>query len=214
MKFIHKLFGLLATTWKNGWSVHKFFFAKFMNTPPTLKKLPGLSAGTQQDGRYVLEIASRFLTHNKTPYKVFVYILLVSLVVGCQAPLTSTPTPGLGLASLTWTLWPLDVIMVLSTTSLKTTPTGTETLEGRAAEVYQVSGNVSDDPTGMIASLGQPISRSDGTVWVDQETGALLKLQIDCETDVKDASGTVRGRSPGSLQISVTQIGRVRVEMK
>ncbi len=128
--------------------------------------------------------------------------------------INGTPTPGLGLASLTWTMWPLDGITVLGVSSLKTEPAGTEMIDGRVAEVYQLSGKVSDDPTGMIATFGQPIAQSDGKIWIDQESGALIKLLIDYEVDVKDTSGTVQGRASGSLEISVTQIGAVKVELK
>ena len=111
-------------------------------------------------------------------------------------------------------MWPLDVIMVLSICSLITAPAGTQTIDGRVTEVYQVSGKVSDDPTGMIAAFGQSISQSAGKVWVDQATGSLTKLQIDYEMDVKDSAGTVQGHAPASLEITITQIGAVRVELK
>jgi hypothetical protein len=128
--------------------------------------------------------------------------------------INGTPTPGLGMKALAWAMWPLDVIMVLSISSLKTAPAGTETIDGRATEVYQISGKASDDPTGMIAAFGQSISQSAGKVWVDQATGGLTKLQIDYEMDVKDSAGTVKGHAPASLEITVTQIGAVRVELK
>ncbi len=49
---------------------------------------------------------------------------------------------------------------------------------------------------------------------MDQETGGLVKLQIDYEMDAKDASGVVKGPAQRSLEIGVTRVGKVSVELK
>jgi hypothetical protein len=121
--------------------------------------------------------------------------------------------PGLGMAGLAWVSWPLDVVMALSIGSLKTTPAGTETLDGRSAEVYQLDGKVSDDPTGMLAGMGFGFNAARGTVWVDAATGALVKAVLDYEKDVKDTSGAVVGQGNGHMDITITGVGKVTVKL-
>jgi hypothetical protein len=88
---------------------------------------------------------------------------------------------------------------------------GTETLEGRTAEVYAVDSSGSDG--GVLGGLEIPIRMARGTVWVDGETGALLKAALDYQADVKDTSGSLQGSGPGHLDIVVTQVGRVSVAL-
>ncbi len=120
-------------------------------------------------------------------------------------------SPDLGLTSVTWSTWPINAELVLGLGSLKTTSTGTETVEGRPAEVYTLGGSTANDPTGMLAAMGMPITDLKGQVWVDQATGALLKAVIDYSAEVKDSSGN-KATGPGHLEVTVSQVGQVTVK--
>ncbi len=117
----------------------------------------------------------------------------------------------LGLTAVTWSTWPINAELVLGVGSLKTTPAGTETLEGRTAEVYTLGGSTANDPTGMLAAAGLPVTDLKGQVWVDQATGALLKAVLDYSSQLADSSGN-KTMGPGHLEITVTQVGQVTVK--
>ena len=117
----------------------------------------------------------------------------------------------LGLTAVTWSTWPINAELVLGLGSLKTTPAGNETLEGRPAEVYTLGGSTANDPTGMLAAVGMPVTDLKGQVWVDQATGALLKAVLDYTGQVTDSSGN-KTTGPGHLEITVTQVGQVTVK--
>jgi hypothetical protein len=117
-----------------------------------------------------------------------------------------------GMAYLAWVSWPLDAVSAVGIGAMRSEPAGTATIAGRPAEVYRVRGTAADDPTGMLAAFGVPVRTTDGTVWVDQATGALLKADIDYVADVKDGSKT-HGTAKGSLTIVVTGVGETRVSM-
>lgn len=114
---------------------------------------------------------------------------------------------GVSLASMAWLTWQLNAVVALGIGSFQTTPAGTETLDGRTAEVYRLAGKLSDDKTGTFASFGVPITSVTGTVWVDATTGALLKATLDYAADVKDTSGAVQGSGNGHIDIVVSRIG-------
>jgi hypothetical protein len=117
-----------------------------------------------------------------------------------------------GLASIAWLSWPLDAVVGIGIGSLRTEAAGTAEVDGRPAEVYRIKGSVKDDPSGMFASFGLPITSTDGTVWVDQATGALLKADVRYVADVKDADGK-HGSSKGSFSVEVTKAGAVTVAL-
>ena len=120
-------------------------------------------------------------------------------------------SPGLGLASLSWSMWYIDPVMIISIGSLDTTLAGTESMEGRTVEVYEISGSSADDTSGYMSGLGVNLTRTAGTMWVDQETGGLIKAIFEYDEDIKDDSGTVKGNATGHFEIVVTQIGEVTV---
>ncbi len=116
-------------------------------------------------------------------------------------------------AALAWALWPLNPAMVLGVGSLKAEAVGMETLEGRTADVYVLKGIQSDDTTGMLAMFGQTILKNDGKIWIDHETGALLKLVSDYQAEIKDNSGKVVGEGSGHLEVVVTKVNQVSVSL-
>jgi hypothetical protein len=51
-------------------------------------------------------------------------------------------------------------------------------------------------------------------VWLDQQTGALLKANLTYEMDIKDlGTGKVLGSGTGQVEIMVTQVGSVTVQL-
>jgi hypothetical protein len=119
--------------------------------------------------------------------------------------------PGFGMANLTWTMWQLDPVTILGVGIMGTTATGTDTLEERTVEVYELNG-ASATLEG-VGGIGLPITSVTGTVWVDQQTGALLKADLDYTADVKDTSGNTKGNGSGHLEITITLIGNVTVSL-
>jgi hypothetical protein len=117
---------------------------------------------------------------------------------------------GTSMAKLAWVLWPLDPTVILGTGASTARAAGTELLDGRTAEVYSVDAS---GAMGGIAGVSLAVTAVSGTVWIDQETGALLKAELDYQADVKDADGNVMGSGDGRLEITVTQVGRVTVSL-
>jgi len=112
------------------------------------------------------------------------------------------------MTGLAWVLWPLDPAVILGTGASTAQPAGTEMLEGRTAEVYTVD---SVGQVGAIAGASLHVTAVSGTVWIDQETGALLKAELDYTAEVKDDDGNVMGSGTGRLEIYVTRVGQVTV---
>jgi hypothetical protein len=122
------------------------------------------------------------------------------------------PVQGFGMASLSWLMWPLDPLAIFSVGSSGAALQGTETIEGRPAEVYTLTGAGAPPSLGGLG-LGTPVTSAEGTVWVDQATGALVMAVIDYEADVKDDGGVVQGQGSGHLEIRVTGIDTVSVTL-
>jgi hypothetical protein len=120
--------------------------------------------------------------------------------------------PGIGMARLTWAMWPLDPTAILGAGVSGATLTGTETLDGRIAEVYTVEGTGTGQAGGGMG-LALPVASATGQVWVDQQTGALLKAVLDYEADVMDADGQSQGSGSGHLEIEITRVGQVAVTL-
>lgn len=95
------------------------------------------------------------------------------------------------------------------------TSQGGESIDGRAAEKYGVDS--ANAPPGVMGILGGiiNITASRGTAWVDQETGALLKATLDYEQKFIDPEDpdTVLGTGSGHVEILVTQVGQVTVQL-
>jgi hypothetical protein len=113
--------------------------------------------------------------------------------------------------SLTWDMWSLTPELLIVIGSAGATLAGTETLEGRSVEVYDLIG----DGTALSGATGMalPASFVSGKVWIDQQTGALLKAELEYMADAKDSSGNIKGNGAGRLQINVTLIDQVTVKL-
>lgn len=118
--------------------------------------------------------------------------------------------------TMEWAMWPLNVIFPISIATTGVELAGTETVEGRTAEVYQVDS--AKAPAGVMDAMKSfmmvPVTGSRGTMWVDQETGALLKASLTFEADVVDnQTKAVLGSGPGTLEVTVSQIGQAPVKL-
>jgi hypothetical protein len=117
--------------------------------------------------------------------------------------------PGVSFNSLAWSLWTLDPVMIISSGASGATAAGTEELDGRTAEIYDLNGTGS--ALAGVTGIGLQITSVTGKVWIDQQSGALLKAVLDYQAEVNDSGGNLKGNGSGHLEISVTQIGNVTV---
>jgi len=116
---------------------------------------------------------------------------------------------------LTWALMPLGVGIPLVVAATGPTPQGGDSIDGRAAEKYGVDS--ANAPAGVMGMLGGiiNITASRGTAWVDQETGALLQTVLDYEQKFTDPENpdTVLGTGSGHVEVLVTRVGQVTVQL-
>jgi hypothetical protein len=125
--------------------------------------------------------------------------------------------PGSVMLSTKWTFWQLDLLTILSGAGMSNPAAqpGT-TLEGRPADVYSVE-SVSLGGEGKDTSFGLlPISITaiHGEVWIDHETGALLKADLEFEANVKEPGATTpSAHGSGELHLAVSRIGQVTVSL-
>ncbi|MRS02368.1 hypothetical protein EG832_03950 [bacterium] len=120
----------------------------------------------------------------------------------------------MGQVALGWAMWPLQVVMPYAfTTSVYAGKLGTEEVDGRKAIAYELDTTKADPAVlaGMEA-FGLGNFTGTGKVWIDKETGALLKLQLDYTQDIfnGDASAVV-APGTGSITMEVTKVGQVTV---
>jgi len=150
-------------------------------------------------------------TESKTPPGGSAKTSEAYLISGQEYDVVNGKVGPAGADSKTWTLWPLNLELMLATGAPGATAAGTETLEGRTAEVYELAGTGS----GLSGSSGMalPIASVSGKIWVDQQTGALLKAVLDYQAEVTDSSGNDQGSGSGHVEITVTQVGNVSVAL-
>lgn len=111
-----------------------------------------------------------------------------------------------------WSFWPLDVQFPLSVAALGPTPQGSVDFDGRTADAYAL--DTADADRMVLAALQQVthIKAARGTIWIDHETNALLKLVLDYDQELlAKPGGPVAAIAPGHIEIAVTQVGQVTV---
>jgi hypothetical protein len=125
--------------------------------------------------------------------------------------------PGSAMLSATWTLWQLDPLTILSAAGMAgpKAEAGT-TLEGRPVDVYSFD-HTGLGGTGQDSSFGLlPVSITSihGTIWIDHETGALLKADLEFEANVKQPGETTpSAHGKGEFHLAVSQIGKTTVAL-
>ena len=118
---------------------------------------------------------------------------------------------------MTWLSWPLDVVEPLSLAGMGPEAQGSEVIDGRAADKFAID-TAKANPAGLemlkgMLPMNPEISEAHGTVWLDQETGGLVKLVIDYTGAFKDASGNAVGTGSGHIEITISQVGKVTVSL-
>jgi hypothetical protein len=132
-------------------------------------------------------------------------------------PVGGTIQPGSAMLSATWSLWQLDPLTILSAVGMADpqAEAGT-TLEGRQVDVYSVD-NTGLGGTGQDSSFGLlpvAITSIKGTIWIDHETGALLKADLQFEANVKQpGESTPSAHGAGEFHLAVSQIGKTTVAL-
>jgi len=116
-----------------------------------------------------------------------------------------------------WLSWPLDVLGPLGMAGMGAEAQGSEAISGRSADKVAID-TAKADPASLemakgMMPLNPEISEAHGTIWLDHETNAMLKLVIDYIGAFKDSSGNMVGSTPGHIEIVVSQIGQVMVSL-
>jgi hypothetical protein len=115
-----------------------------------------------------------------------------------------------------WATWSLDLLSPFSVATAGSQSAGTEVLDGRGAEVYDVDS--AKAPPGVLEMfkgfMPTPVSHAWGRVWVDQATGALLKAEIEYEAEfTAEGNGNLLGKGSGRVELQVTRIDNVEVRL-
>lgn len=119
--------------------------------------------------------------------------------------------PGFGM-EIAWVSLPLELLGATAIGGAGATAQGQESVNGRTADKFDI--NSDKVPAGVMAILGSNIDKLRGTVWVDQQTGALLKLNADYELSVsKMGSQEVAGKGPRHVELVVSNVGSTTVTL-
>lgn len=122
---------------------------------------------------------------------------------------------SLGAISMTWVFFPLRVVLPLAIAAMGSSAQGTESVDGRQADKFTV--DTANAPAGTLGALGAflTVTSAKGTVWIDKETGALLKCNLDYTQDFVDAPGskTVAGKGNGHIELNVTKVNNTTVSL-
>jgi hypothetical protein len=101
---------------------------------------------------------------------------------------------------------------VLSAAARGHTVMGEEKIDGRLADKYRV--DAPRDALDHIRPMTN-LSASRGTVWLDRQTGALLKAIIDYKENFTEQRGSdkIIGTGEGHVEMIVTRVGKVTVKL-
>jgi hypothetical protein len=120
----------------------------------------------------------------------------------------------MGQIALGWAMWPLTLIVPYSySASLYSSKLGIEDVDGRKATVYELDSTKADPAT--IASMeafGVTGMSGKGKVWIDNETGGMLKLELDYTSELQSLDGSTKlGIGSGHISLEVSKVGGVTV---
>jgi hypothetical protein len=118
-----------------------------------------------------------------------------------------------GMIGLAWAMWPLQVVIPYAYAANYAKKTGTEAVGGRTADVYTFnSADASTTSQKVLQNAGLGgMSDISGTVWIDQKTGAMLKLTMTYTSNLTDNNGKVVGSGTGNVALEITQVDQVQV---
>lgn len=123
------------------------------------------------------------------------------------------PQEMMGQIALGWAMWPLQVVMPYAYAANFAQKTGTDTIDGRAADVYTFdAANADAASKSMMESFGlSGMTNGKGTVWIDQATGAMLKLDMTYDETLSDSDQKEIGTGTGNISIEISKVGQVTV---
>ena len=116
-----------------------------------------------------------------------------------------------------WAGLQMDIVTPYSVASLGPVSQGQDSVDGRATDVIALDSSRADPAVlanvqSMSLLAGFNITSASGTAWLDQQTGALLKLILDYSAEPKAQPGS--GASVrGHIELVVSQVGRVTVKL-
>lgn len=120
----------------------------------------------------------------------------------------------MGQIGLGWAMWPLQVILPYAySSSVYSNKTGNEEVNGRSAKVYELDTSKADPAvvSGMEA-FGVGEMSGLGKVWIDNETGAMLKLDLEYTSEISSLDGSINlGTGNGHITLEISKIGEVTV---
>lgn len=120
-----------------------------------------------------------------------------------------------GLIALAWAMWPLKVVVPYAFAVNYGSKTGTDTVDGRSADVYAF--DTANAPADVLAYLNAVdatgTTSAKGTVWIDKETGAMLKLDMSYTENFSDNDGKVIGTGSGTVTLEISKVNQTTVEI-
>jgi hypothetical protein len=119
----------------------------------------------------------------------------------------------MGFIALSWAMWPLQVTIPYAYASNWAKKTGSESIDGRIADIYTFdSADSSVASQAVMASAGlSGMTNAKGTVWIDQETGAMLKLQMTYTESLSNSDGKQIGSGTGNVALEITKVNQTQV---
>lgn len=124
------------------------------------------------------------------------------------------PQEMMGQIALSWAMWPLQVVVNYAYPVYWAKKTGTDTVDGRSADVYtfdSADASAAASNAAMTAMGAGDLTAGKGTVWIDHETGGMLKLDMTYSKSIKDNDQKEIGSGSGSIKIEVSKVGQVTV---
>ena len=123
------------------------------------------------------------------------------------------PQEMMGQIALSWAMWPLHVVMPYAYASYWAKASGSDTLDGRKADVYDFDSSKADaaSNSAMSAMGMEAMTQGKGTVWIDHETGGMLKLNMTYTENVTDSNQKVVGPGTGTITLEVSKVNQVKV---
>ena len=118
-----------------------------------------------------------------------------------------------GQIALSWAMWQLKVVGVYAYPAYFAKKTGSDTIDGRAAEVYTFDNsdtNAASDTAMNSMGVGD-LTTGTGTVWIDQKTGAMLKLDMTYTSTITNNDQKEIGKGSGSIKLEISKVGQVTV---
>ncbi len=123
------------------------------------------------------------------------------------------PEETMGQIALGWAMWPLQVTMPYAYAAYFANKTGTDTIDGRAVDIYTFDSATADSASNsLMDSFGlSGMTTGKGTVWIDKVTGAMIKLEMTYTSDFKDNDQKLIGSGTGTIALQITSVNQVTV---